>query len=175
MIRRPVASRPERCHNVKERYCIVAPPRRRRRIVTGKLFFNCDNDFVMREEINRRKRNVGVRLTADEWDMLSKEFKISVSKKLSDHLRRKILGKPVTVYHRNKSLDEFIPEILLLRKELNAINVNHSQVVQRLNSMYDVMEVKIWLKIHESSWQLMQKKVDEIRLKITQINNQWLQ
>lgn len=169
----PVAPSPEK-DPVKQRCRIVAFPPGSAANCNGKLFFNCENDLVMREEKSSRKTRVGAWLTANEWDMLSKEFKISTSKKLSDHLRRKILGKPVTVYHRNKSLDEFIPEMLLLRKELNAIGVNYSQVVNSLKSMPDLMEVKVWLKIHESSWQLMQKKVDEIRFKIIQINDQWL-
>ena len=128
----------------------------------------------MKESKASRFRIVGVRLTADEWAFVHKELLVSDSKKLSDHVRKKILGKPVAVYHRNLSLDEFMTEMIQLRKELNAIGNNYNQVVKRLHSMYNYDELNSWLKIHESSWQLMQKKVNEIKAKINQINEQWL-
>ena len=121
-----------------------------------------------------RSRIIGVRLTAAEWDSVRKEFLVSDSRKLSDHVRRKILDKPVAIYHRNQSLDEFMRELIQLRKELNGIGNIYNQVEKRLHSMYDFAELKTWLILNESTGQLLLKKIEEIRSKITQINDQWL-
>lgn len=55
------------------------------------------------------------------------------------------------------------------------IGNNYNQVVKRLHTTYDYAELKLWLKMHESSHQYLLKKMEEIRLKINQINDQWLQ
>ena len=66
-------------------------------------------------------------------------------------------------------------EMIVLRNELNAIGNNYNQVVKRLHTLSDFPEIKTWLLLNESTKQILVKKVDEIKLKISQINDQWLQ
>jgi len=116
-----------------------------------------------------------VRLTPKELKAIRDKFSKSTSRKLSDYVRKVLLDKPVTIYTRNQSLDDFMKEMTLLRNELNAIGSNYNQVVKRLHSLRHFEELKSWLILNESSKQILLKKVDEIKSKINQINDQWLQ
>ena len=66
-------------------------------------------------------------------------------------------------------------EMVKLRNELNAIGNNYNQVVKKLYFLKQLDEFKIWVSTNESITQTILKKVDEIKSKITQINDQWLQ
>jgi hypothetical protein len=63
----------------------------------------------------------------DEYIKLETIWKKTTIEKLSEYLRRLIFNKPVTGFVRNRSLDKFMAEMTLLRKELNAIGVNFNQ------------------------------------------------
>lgn len=128
---------------------------------------------MMEEKINRSKL-LQVRLTPKELEKISNKFSHSTSRKLSDYVRKKLLDKPIAVYTRNQSLDDFMTEMIALRNELNAIGNNYNQVVKRLHSLQHFEEIKTWLLLNESTRQILQKKVEEIKSKINQINELWL-
>ena len=129
----------------------------------------------MKEEKINRSKLLKVRLTPKEMDTIHNKFAKTTCRKLSEYVRKVLLDKPVTMYHRNKSLDDFMSEMITLRNELNAIGNNYNQVVKRLHSLVHLEEIKTWALLNESSKQILLKKVDEIKLKIAQINDQWLQ
>ncbi|MES2649383.1 MAG: plasmid mobilization relaxosome protein MobC [Bacteroidota bacterium] len=128
----------------------------------------------MKDETPIRNKILHVRFTPLEWIIVQKKFEQSTCRKVSEFVRKRLLDKPVTIYHRNKSLDDFATEMVLLRRELNAIGINYNQQVKRLNSMNDYTEVKKWFIMHSPTEQLLLKKVEEINAKIAQINDQWL-
>lgn len=128
---------------------------------------------MIEEKINRSKL-LQVRLTPRELENISNKFSHSTSRKLSDYVRKKLLDKPIAVYRRNQSLDDFMAEMIILRSELNAISNNYNQVVKRLHSLQHFEEIKGWLLLNESTKQILLKKVEEIKLKINQINELWL-
>lgn len=127
----------------------------------------------MEEKINRSKL-LQVRLTPSELEKINHTFSKSTNRKLSDYVRKKLLDKPVHAYTRNQSLDDFMTEMMALRNELNAIGNNYNQVVKRLHSLQHFEEVKAWLLLNESTKQILLNKVEEIKLKIAKINDQWL-
>lgn len=129
----------------------------------------------MKQEKINRSRLLQVRLTPDELGKIKTAFSKSVSRKLSDYMRKKLLDKPVAVYTRNQSLDDFMAEMIKLRNELNAIGNNYNQVVKRLHSLQHFEEIKSWLILNESTKQILLNKTEEIKSKINQINQLWLQ
>lgn len=129
---------------------------------------------MMKEEKINRTELLQVRLTIKEIAQINDAFSKSIYRKLSDYTRKKLLDKPISIYTRNQSLDDFMAEMIRLREELNAIGINYNQVVKRLHSLQHFNEIKSWLVHNESSRQILLKKVDEIKLKISQINDQWL-
>src|SRR6478752_8657688 len=129
----------------------------------------------MSAEKTNRTKLLQVRLTPHEFQKIYVGCSHSTCHKLSDYARKKLLNKPITIYHRNQSFDDFMTEMAVLIKELNALGNNYNQVVKRLHSLQHFNEVNAWAIINESSKKILARKVDEIKLKIAQINDQWLQ
>jgi hypothetical protein len=129
----------------------------------------------MSENKNGHSKWLHIRLKEDEYDRIQKKFKQSIDRKLSQYARKVLLNKPITVNYRNQSLDDFMHEMISLRNELNAIGNNLNQTVKRLHSLEDFDEIKIWLLLNETATQIITKKVTEIKEKIGQINDVWLQ
>ena len=120
-------------------------------------------------------RRVTIRLKPEEYSKIDSQFKCSTKRKLSEYIRAVLLGKPLTVFTRSKSLDDFISEMILLRSELNSIGNNFNQSVKRLHTLDEISEIKTWAILNEKSKEIFIKKVDEIKEKINQISDKWLE
>ncbi|MDB5276143.1 MAG: plasmid mobilization relaxosome protein MobC [Ferruginibacter sp.] len=128
---------------------------------------------------SQHKKNLGrkvtIRFAEQDYNKINLQFKNSTKQKLSEFIRAVVLDKPITVYTRNQSFDDFLAEMILLRNELKAIGNNFNQSVRKLNAMQDEREIKAWALLNENSKQSIQQKVDEINSKIAQIFTQWSQ
>jgi predicted GNAT family acetyltransferase len=129
----------------------------------------------MKDEKTNRSKLLQLRLTPKELEMINNKYSKSTCRKLSDWVRKILLDKPIYVYTRNQSLDDFMTEMIVLRNELNAIGNNYNQVVKRLHTLEHVDEIKTWALLNESTKLILLNKVEEIKSKIAQINDQWLQ
>lgn len=136
---------------------------------------NCENEIVMKGTKQVRKGWLTVRLNEDEEKKLNKFFSRTTSGSLSEYARDVLLSEPVNVIYRNQSADEFLSEMILLKKELNAIGNNFNQAVHKLHMLDHVPEIKAWAILNESSKKVFIKKVDEIKVKMNQIYQQWSQ
>jgi hypothetical protein len=131
--------------------------------------------FRMGKEKSNRVRIIGLRLTEVEYKSIEGKWKTSTSRKLSDYIRRCIFRKQIVTTHRNRSLDEFMEEMILLRKELNAIGNNFNQSVKKLHTIQNVSEFKPWMFDHELERKIIFNKIEEIKNRIHQIAEIWLQ
>lgn len=129
----------------------------------------------MKKKKQVRTRIVPFRLLPDEYAKLETGWKKTTIRKLSEYLRRLIFNRPVTGYVRNRSLDEFMAEMILLRKELNSIGVNFNQAVHRLHTLDHLPQMQLWLKGFEQDKKVFFGKVDEIKNRINLISDVWLQ
>ncbi|HAL82739.1 MAG TPA: plasmid mobilization relaxosome protein MobC [Mucilaginibacter sp.] len=128
------------------------------------------------EQVNtNRSRIIGLRLTMTEFGEVEKKWKASNCRKLSDYVRRLIFGKPLVSSYRNKSLDELMAELMLLRKELNAIGNNFNQAVHRLHTLDHLPQMKLWLERFERDKNVLFDKMEEINNTIQKMGKQWLQ
>ena len=66
-------------------------------------------------------------------------------------------------------------EMIRLRNELNAIGNNINQSVKRLHALNQLQELKSWLIVNEYHQKILLEKVEEIKSKINQISDKWLQ
>lgn len=122
-----------------------------------------------------RKRIIGLRLTADEFSELEKSWKQSTVRKLSEYVRRVLFGKTLTVYTRNKSVDELVEELMVLRQELNRIGVNFNQAVHRLNMLDHSPQMEIWVQRFELDKERFFMSVESIQSRLKLIGSAWLQ
>ncbi|HEX4375186.1 MAG TPA: plasmid mobilization relaxosome protein MobC [Puia sp.] len=114
-----------------------------------------------------------VRFKPAELEQLESYFKSTTCRKLSDYIRRMVLKKPVVVKYRNQSADEFLSEMILLKKELNAIGNNFNQSVKKLHTLDDVPEFKSWIIQNETSKQILFNKINEIYNRMNQLYEIW--
>jgi len=91
-----------------------------------------------------RSKYLKVRLKPSEEEMLIKQFKKSRFQNISEYGRAVILGKPVTIIYRDKSMDEVLEELILLRRELNFIGNNLNQAVKNINSVHGAPDIILW-------------------------------
>jgi|SRR5579875_3533189 len=130
---------------------------------------------MMEPENENRTRIIGVRLTLKEYQKIEKKWKQSTCHKLSDYVRYILFNKPITVYQRNQSLDDFMKEMMQLRSELNSIGNNFNQAVKKLHTLQQIAEFRSWLITYELEKQILFNKIDEIKNRINKIADQWLQ
>jgi hypothetical protein len=128
----------------------------------------------MKEKKLLRDRWLTIRLSKKEEADLQKLCKNTTCRSLSEYGRCVLLQEPVIVRYRNASADDFLEEMVLLKKELNAIGNNFNQAVHRLHTLDKTEELKLWLLMSESSRSALLKKTDEILQKVAQIGAVWL-
>ena len=127
----------------------------------------------MKEAKPVRKKWLTVRLSEDEQKKLYKLYKKTTCRDLSEYARNVLLKEPVHVLYRNQSADDFLAEMIQLKKELNAIGNNFNQVVHKLHILDHDHQIKVWLVLNESHKQTFFKKIDEIKEKLSQIHELW--
>jgi hypothetical protein len=129
----------------------------------------------MSEQNNNRTKWLHLRLKPEEYTKLQKQFKKTTCRKLSEYARKILLGKPVVATYRNQSLDDFMTEMMQLRGELNSIGNNVNQSVKKLHTLQQISEFRSWIMTYELEKQTLFNKVEEIKIRINKIADQWLQ
>ena len=97
----------------------------------SKKFITDKRNEMKKEEKDVRKHFVKTRMNDDELNQLIKFQQKTTEKDVSSYLRKIALQKPVTLKYRNQSADDFLKEMLPLKKELNAIGNNFNQAVHK--------------------------------------------
>lgn len=130
---------------------------------------------MMKRENSNRTRKITLRLTAEEYVKIEQKWKASTCRKLSDYLRKHLFDKSITTTYRNQSLDDFIEETIVLRKELNAIGINLNQTVKKLHTLQQIPEFKVWIISFEIDKKIINNKIDLIERHTSKITDKWLQ
>ena len=126
-------------------------------------------------ETEVRKKMVVVRMNETEFSQLEKYQQRTTEKDTSAYLRKVALQKPVTVKYRNESADDFLLDMLNLKKELNAIGNNFNQAVHKLHLLDKIPEFRVWVQQYDGLQKILISKVEEIKLRMNQLYEQWLQ
>jgi hypothetical protein len=127
----------------------------------------------MQEVKNNRTKLVTLRLTPAEYELLNSRFKATTCCKLSDYLRKVLLTGKVTVLTRNKSLDDFMAEMIELRNQLSAIGNNFNQAVRRLHLLCTISEFQSWLITNELQKEILLNMIEQIKNRINQFAEKW--
>ena len=127
----------------------------------------------MKESYHNRTKLITLRLTPLEYEQLNSRFKATICRKLSDYLRKIIFSGKVTILTRSQSLDDFMAEMIELRKELNAIGNNFNQAVHKLHILEKIPEFRTWIMMNEIDKKILLNKVEEIKNKINQFAEKW--
>lgn len=121
-----------------------------------------------------RNKMVVIRMNNTEFEKLENLRKKTTERYLSSYVRKLSLEKPVTVKYRNQSADDFLKEMLGLKKELNGIGNNFNQAVHKLHLLDKIPEFRGWISQYDLLQKSLVNKVEEIKMKVNQLYEQWL-
>lgn len=130
---------------------------------------------MMEEKNKNRTRWLHLRLTPDEFEILEKRFKKSTCRKISEYARKNLMRKPVVLKYRNESLDELMRELILLRKELNAIGNNFNQAVKKLHTLSQISDFKYWILVSKTDKKKLFEYIELIQKHTQNLASKWLQ
>lgn len=128
----------------------------------------------VKENNPNRTRWCNIRLTENEFQQLQNKLTTTTCRKVSDYVRKVLFDKPITVKHRNQSMDEFMTEMIAMRGELNALGNNFNQVVKKINSVKTIREMEIWLPVAEGLQKELLQEVKKVQERINQFSEAWL-
>jgi hypothetical protein len=103
----------------------------------------------MRSRANRSV-TLRVRVTPDEFIQLKTDFLKTSCQSLGQYSRIILLGKIPTVFHRNRSLDECMYELIQLRQVLHQLIENFHQAFPHLQTLAPCSPVERCILCHES-------------------------
>ena len=130
---------------------------------------------MKKQENEVRKIFIKIRMNDEELKELKKKQQQTTERSLSEYIRKVCIQKPVTVKYRNQSADDFLKQMLELKKELNGIGNNFNQAVHKLHILDKIPEFRFWILQYDGLQKSLVSKVEEIKLKMSQLYEQWLQ
>ena len=125
------------------------------------------------EHKNNREKWLHIRLTKVEFAQIQKSFEATTCRKLSDYARKKLLGKAITVNHRNASLDSYLEGLAQLKSELNAVGNNFNQAVKKLNMLSKIKEFEHWLVTYELDKRQLLEQIQAVNDHIQNASGKW--
>ena len=130
----------------------------------------------MSEQTNNKAKSwISFRVKPEEYEQIHRNFSSTTCRKLSDYARKVLMNKPVVVKYRNQSADEILSAMIRLKNELNNVGNNFNQAVKKLHTLNRLSDFKTWLASYDADKETLLKTLDEIKRKINQIYEQWLQ
>jgi hypothetical protein len=129
----------------------------------------------MKKEKEVRDKWVNTRFNKSEYDSLQTFFRQTTCRDLGDYMRRVALSKPVSIHYRNQSLDDFLADMISLKRELNAIGTNFNQAVHRLHTLQFVPDIQHWVMINEQDKTQIFRQIEAISNRINEVYQLWSQ
>jgi MobC-like protein len=131
------------------------------------------NQPIMKRPKELRDKWVNTRFNKTEYEALQALFRQSACREMGDYIRRVALNKPVSIHYRNQSVDDFLADMLSLKRELNAIGNNFNQAVHRLHTLTFVPDIQHWVTINEQDKTQLFRQIEAINNRINQLHKQW--
>jgi MobC-like protein len=94
---------------------------------------------------SKRQKWLHLRVTDEEYSKLQKAYKGTICRKFSEYLRDVLFHRSITVYYRNRSADEFLTVACRLKNELTSIGKNFNQVVKKVNTSSNDLDLSGYL------------------------------
>ena len=130
---------------------------------------------MKKEENEVRKLFIKIRMNQQEMDLIKKNQRRTTERSLSEYVRCVSMQEPIIIKYRNQSADDFLKEMIALKKELHFIGNNFNQAVHKLHMLDKIPEFREWIKNYDSLLRLLISKSEDIRLRVIQLQEQWSQ
>lgn len=124
--------------------------------------------------VNRSKILL-TRLQPEEFSTLECRFKKTRFQTMSEYVRALLFDKPITVIYRDQAMDDILEELILLRRELNAIGNNLNQAMHQINSAHGSADSRLWSGLLQVLQSKLVPSTEEIKARINQYAEIWSQ
>lgn len=115
-----------------------------------------------------------IRINSQEKNLIDRYRQKSTEKTISNYIRKLALQKPITIRYRNESADEFLHEMIDLKKQLNGIGNNFNQAVHKLHTLERIPEFRHWIQEQQNTQKVLINSIESIRIRINKLYEQWL-
>lgn len=112
----------------------------------------------MAKRKEKRAKWLHLRISKNEYDLLQEWTKQSTCRKSSEFIRDALFQRPIRVFYRSKSADEFLSVALKLKKELSSIGNNFNQAVRKLHLLRTEVGLKEWVANMELEKEIILRK-----------------
>lgn len=128
----------------------------------------------MTAQKDNKSTRITIRFSSKEHALLCKMKSATTSRTLADFARNKLLEKTITGITRNQSLDDAVQEIIALRKMILPMAINLNQAVRKLHTLSAVEDGKSWLLKFSLEVKIITNRIEEIKVKMNSIADEWL-
>ncbi len=119
-----------------------------------------------------RLRRLNIRLSEPEWDKVHKLSSNTTCRSVSEYARKVLSDKPVKVFYRNQSFDDFEEQMTRLLPQLETFGDNFGQLVKRLSYLDGIPEIRAILPLLLPCSQDFLRTAEEIRTHIEKLSDQ---
>jgi hypothetical protein len=116
-----------------------------------------------------RLRRLNIRLSQQEWDKVHQLSSNTTCRSISEYSRKILLNKPVKVFYRNQSFDNFEAQMTRLLPQLEALSDNFDQLVKKIDPLKNIPEMRADLTLIGFCWENFSKITREIKVLIEKI------
>ena len=110
-----------------------------------------------------RLRRLNLRLTQQEWDKVHKLAANSTCRSVSEYARKVLAQKPVRVFYRNQSFDNFEEQMVRLLPQLETYGNNFATAIQKLETLMPTTEIMTTLHDLHSYADQLSETIREIK------------
>jgi hypothetical protein len=110
-----------------------------------------------------RQLRLNIRMSLQEWDKVHKLATNSTCRSVSEYARKVLAEKPVKVFYRNQSFDNFEEQMTRLLPQLESCADNFAILVKKLSSMESMPEIRSALSLVLTCEKDFARKMDTIK------------
>ncbi|WP_311946865.1 plasmid mobilization protein [Mucilaginibacter terrae] len=129
----------------------------------------------MENEEENRERKITTRFKPGEFILIDRRFRKTRFRKMSEYIRCVLLEKPLTIIYRDKSMDDMLEELALLRRELTAIGNNLNQAVRQINAAHGDADNRLWLSLMSIISSKVDPAIAQIKDRMQNFSEIWSQ
>jgi hypothetical protein len=119
-----------------------------------------------------RQLRLNIRLSQQEWDKVHKHAANTTCRSVSEYARKVLAEKPVKVFYRNQSFDDFEEKMTRLLPRLECFGDNFDLLVKKISSMDPAPDVRAVLPLILASVKDFTMQVETIKTLIEKISDQ---
>nr|WP_295931956.1 hypothetical protein [uncultured Dyadobacter sp.] len=129
----------------------------------------------MKQPVSKSSYNIWFTLDAQQYNQLQSLRQKTTCRSLAEYIRKLICQEPITINHRDASLEGLVTELSLLRRHLATASEALALSADRIAKASNQPQLDSWLDRHQRDRQLIAGQIQQIYLCSKKAALRWLQ